>query len=706
MDNRPAGDKAGWQPVQVHGRELAELIDDPLIDVIDTIDQQRRDLERILPAPDSAHLSEPSRWYYYPWRRSVVHLLGPNAFQALRSDRNRNKITREQQERLRGLSVGVVGLSVGHAIAHTLALEGICGRILLADFDEIELSNLNRIPGTVFDLGVNKTVVVARRIAELDPYIDVHIEPAGLVLSSADEFMRDLDVIVEECDSFDVKLAVREAARRLRIPLIMETSDRGLLDVERYDVEPYRPLFHGLLGDAQPSDLIGMSTHDKVPYVLRVLEPDHLSPVMAASMTEVDETLSTWPQLGSDINLGAATVASAVRKLGLGADLPSGRIRVDVDDMLTTLAEPVLADVGAQVPASATPEPAPAQAVDAVVHAARLAPSGGNTQPWFFGHDDAELRIELDPEQTSTLDVAFRGSYVAIGAALFNARVAAARHGILGPAEIFPDGQEASFAARLRFGDHDDPSLAAMYEAMVQRVSNRHLTEPKPLPDDVAPSLRTAARAEGADALVIDDRSSLADIGELLGESDRLRYLTEHLHRDMMRELRWPGVDDLNWGLDVRTLELDAADLAKLGVARRTDVMELLADQDLGRALGESARDRFNTASGVVVVNIGGSAPSDYVRGGQAVERVWIEAERQGLAVQAMSPVFIFAVDDGDYEELSPRFADRLRRLRHDFAELTGLGGSDIALVMRIGYAPSITVRSHRLPADRRVRAL
>lgn len=697
-----------WRAVRIERKhQLDALVSDLSIEVVDTIDQQRRDLERMLPAPDPAHLAEPSRWYYYPWRRSVVHLLGPNAFQALRSDRNRNKITREQQERLRELSVGVVGLSVGHAIAHTLALEGICGRIVLADFDEIELSNLNRIPGTVFDLGVNKTVVVARRIAELDPYIDVHIEPAGLVLSSADEFMRDLDVIVEECDAFDVKLAVREAARRLRIPLIMETSDRGLLDIERYDVEPDRPLFHGLLGDAQPSDLIGMSTHDKVPYVLRVLEPDHLSSVMAASMTEVDETLSTWPQLGSDINLGAATVASAVRKLGLGADLPSGRVRVDVDDMLTTLAEPVLADyAGAQVPASATPEPAPVQAVDAVVHAARLAPSGGNTQPWFFGHDDAELRIELDPEQTSTLDVAFRGSYVAIGAALFNARVAAARHGILGPAEIFPDGQEASFVARLRFGDHDDPSLAAMYEAMVQRVSNRHLTEPKPLPGDVAPSLRTAARAEGADALVIDDRSSLADIGELLGESDRLRYLTEHLHRDMMRELRWPGVDDLNWGLDVRTLELDAADLAKLGVARRTDVMELLADHDLGRALGESARDRFNTASGVVVVNIGGSAPSDYVRGGQAVERVWIEAERQGLAVQAISPVFIFAVDDADYEELSPRFAGRLRGLRRDFAGLVGLGDSDIALVMRIGYAPSVTVRSHRLPADRRVRAL
>ena len=63
------------------------------------------------------------------------------------------------------LTIGIVGLSVGHAIAHTLALEGMCGRLRLADNDRIELSNLNRIPATVLDIGINKAVVAARRIA-------------------------------------------------------------------------------------------------------------------------------------------------------------------------------------------------------------------------------------------------------------------------------------------------------------------------------------------------------------------------------------------------------------------------------------------------------------------------------------------------------------------------------------------------------------
>ncbi|PZF84041.1 Rv1355c family protein [Jiangella anatolica] len=698
-----AVDGASWRPEHVTDPDqLARLRADPTVQVVDTIEQQRHDLARLLSAPPPEVIEEPARWYYYPWRRTLVHLLGPEAFQTLRTDRNRNKITAEEQERLRRLSVGIVGLSVGHAIAHTLALEGSCGHIRLADFDQIELSNLNRIPGTVFDLGVNKAVVVARRIAELDPYIEVGIEPSGLALDSVDAFLDGLDIVIEECDSFDVKLALRDGARRHKLPIVMETSDRGLLDVERYDLEPDRPLFHGLLGDARAEDLMGLSTHDKVPYVLRVLEPAELSAPMAASMAEVDESLNTWPQLGGDITLGAASVAATVRKLGLGAPLPSGRVRVDLEAILTKLSDPpppVELDLGHD--GDADPEPPPADPRAAVAHAARLAPSGGNTQPWRFTLGPAGLDLDLDPSQTSTLDVAFRGSHVAIGAALFNARVAAARHGLLGDVEIRPDGDRV---ATLRFADGADPELAGRYDAMLRRVSNRHLTEPTPLPDDVAPALSAAAVAEGAEIHLVTARDRLRELAELLGESDRLRYLTEHLHREMMRELRWPGTDGLDWGLDVRALELDASDLAKLGVARRADVMALLAEQDLGRALGESTRDRIGAASGLLVVSVPGHEPADYVRGGQAVERVWIEAERLGLAVHPMSPVFIYAVDDEDYRELSPRYADRLRRLRHDFAGIVGLGDRHVALVMRIGYAPSVSVRSRRLSAHRTVR--
>ena len=144
---------------------------------------------------------------------------------------------------------------VGHAIAHTLAMQGLCGELRLADFDALELSNLNRVPATVFDLGVNKAAVAARRVAEIDPYLAVRVDDRSVTTDTVDEFLEGLDVVVEECDSLDVKALVREAARRHRLPVVMATSDRGLVDVERFDTEPDRPVFHGLLGGLDAATL-------------------------------------------------------------------------------------------------------------------------------------------------------------------------------------------------------------------------------------------------------------------------------------------------------------------------------------------------------------------------------------------------------------------------------------------------------------------
>ncbi|MEA3214377.1 MAG: hypothetical protein QOJ19_533 [Acidimicrobiia bacterium] len=695
---------AAWRPsifndAQAEERSAAEAIrNEPAVVVIDTLDLQMQEMRklRIVGGIDEL-LQEPPCWVYYPWRRSIVRLLGPQSFARLRLDRNRNKITSDEQQRLRQQTIAVIGLSVGNVIAHTLALEGLCGELRLADFDTIELSNLNRIPGAVFDLGLNKAVVAARRIAEIDPYLSVVVHPEGADEANFPALLEGVDLVIEECDSLDVKVAVREAARSRRIPVIMETSDRGLLDVERFDLQPDAAVFHGLLDDIRSSDLVGLETRDKVPHVLRILEADQLSPRMAASMAEIDQSVSTWPQLGGDVTLGAATAAAAVRRLGRGEALVSGRTRIDLEAALDRIAQPPRAVV-AQEPVSVSTERVPHELPEVLGWAASLAPSGGNTQPWRFEADDT-FRIFLAPERTSTMDVAFRGSYVAIGAAMFNARVAAAAHGQLSDAELFPNGGREDLVAELRFRPGVDVDLAELYSAVAQRCTNRNPGNQLSLPADIDSSLREEAAREGGGINVING-SGLGELADLLAESDRLRFLAPQLHREMMSELRWPGRDALEIGIDVRTLALDHTDLAKLEVSRRRDVMDYLSSWEGGRALGDVTRDRVRSSSAIVVVTTPGSTPADFVRGGAALERAWLSAARRGLAVQPVSPVTIYALDAPDFEELAPTGrVDQYRQLSRRFRELAGLAvGESVALVLRVSYAADPPARSERLP--------
>ncbi len=683
---------------------LRVLREDPSLQIIDRYEEQREQLAHIVPKPTRVLMDEGQRWVYYPWRRAVVRLLAPRAFSTLRLDRNRNKLTRAEQAHQRTLRVGVVGVSAGHSIAHVLAMEGLAGEIRLADFDTIELSNLNRIPASVLDLGVNKAVVAARRIAEIDPYLQVNVVPEGILTENLDHFLDGLDLVIEECDSLDMKLLVREAARERRIPVIMETSDRGVLDVERFDLEPDRPLFHGLLGDLDSSKLSGLTTEQKGPYVLRMLGPLDVSSRGAASLFELGQTITGWPQLASEVTLGAVTAAAAVRRFGLAGGLPSGRVRFDVEEVLAGL-KPVEIDMEREAnlltPPPDDPAPQSDDPVDHIVDAARRAPSGGNVQPWRFEADGEEIRFYMVPERSnSSMDVHYRGSYVGMGASLFNARVAASSLKSLGPIKLFPEGRPSHHIATMQLGTLTDAEISPLHSRVSSRSANRRMGSPSGIAESTVQLLNRGVEREGARLHFVSDRHRIDELAELLAESDRLRFLIPNVHQEMLGELRWPGRDSIEEGMDVRTLEMDPSGYAALELLGRADVMGHLSDWRAGTALGARTRVMVGSSSALALITVPRSDPMWYVRGGSAVERFWLSAEMQGLAVQPVSPVFLYAVDEEDLRGLGgERYLDEMFGLSERFNGLWDLNeGETMVMVLRVLHAAPPSVRSARLP--------
>ncbi|OPX09416.1 Rv1355c family protein [Mycobacterium sp. AT1] len=680
-------------------RRLEELRADSHIQVLDHRAELLDSLRQLRPAPSSDVTDEPTRWAYYPWRRALVGILGPAGYRALRLDRNRNLITAEEQGLLGALQIGVAGLSVGHVIAYTLAQQGLCGMIRLADFDHLELSNLNRVPASVLDVGINKAVVTARRIAELDPYLRVEVMTAGVTPDLVDDFLAGLDLVVEECDSLEMKVMLRESARTLRLPVVMATSDRGLVDVERFDAEPNRPILHGLLGNVSSAELAGLSRHDKIPYMLRHLDASRSSQRLTASLVELDNTLSTWPQLAGDVILGAAAIAEAVRRIGVGESLQSGQVRIDVGAAFDDLGGVPGAEASVRPgePRDDTTTTAPAtEPLEVIAQAAVRAPSGGNAQPWTVETHGQAVVVEIAPQYTSMMDVGFRGSAVAVGAAVFNARVAAAARGVLGSV-TWNTGGPSPLSATVTLGNEGDPALAALYEPMLRRETNRRLGAPQPIDDDIVAALHDAAAAEGARLSLLTDRDAIEQTATIFGAGDRIRYLTPQLHRELVGELRWPGADFPDSGIDVRSLELDEGDLAVLEIVKRPDVMAQLASWGAGEALGDDVRKRVRSSSAIAVLTVTGDELTDFARGGLAVEAVWILAQRAGLAVQPISPVFLHAVLSSELAELAPAFAADLRRLQSDFRAVAGTRSDEAqVLVMRFAHAGSPSQISRR----------
>lgn len=321
-------------------REVCDTVDDQLVELIRCREPGAR-YDRTQVAALKARqlalcaLGDFGTWAWYPWSARLVHVLPREEFRLVRTDRNRGKIERPAQRRLLGYRIGVIGLSAGSASARTLALEGIGGAFKLADASQISLADLNRLDAGTHELGVNKAVMTGRRLSEIDPYLHIEVVTGDLSGAAMGEFLAGIDLLVEECDDLHVKIACRERARALGIPVVAPYGDRGMLDIERFDLQPARPLLHGLLSGISSATARSLTEPEKADLILQLLNEKHLSPELRASLGRVGEELSGWPRLGSEAALGGALTAEAARRILLGDYCPSGRFYADVAGLIT-----------------------------------------------------------------------------------------------------------------------------------------------------------------------------------------------------------------------------------------------------------------------------------------------------------------------------------------------------------------------------------
>lgn len=113
--------------------------------------------------------------------------------------------TKEVFEKLKNARVAVAGLGgLGSNIALMLARAGV-GTLHLIDFDEVDLSNLNRQQYFISHLGMYKTDAIKDEISRINPYINVITDCVKVTDDNIDSLFKDDSVICEAFDNPDCK---------------------------------------------------------------------------------------------------------------------------------------------------------------------------------------------------------------------------------------------------------------------------------------------------------------------------------------------------------------------------------------------------------------------------------------------------------------------------------------------------------------------
>ena len=220
----------------------------------------------------------------------------------IRYDRQLLMLGREGQEKLKRVSVAVVGIGgLGSPAAFYLAGAGV-GRLILIDPEKPELSNLNRqILHWENDFSLAKARSAAEKLARFNSDILIEPRPVKISKENVSDILGDADVVVDGLDNYETRYVINE-----------------------YCVNDKKPYVH-----AAVRGLVGQAT---------TIVPGR-SPCLKCIVPESPEPEEKFPIIGATAGvLGCIEAVETIKLItGLGRPLVGELLLVDLEDMAFNL---------------------------------------------------------------------------------------------------------------------------------------------------------------------------------------------------------------------------------------------------------------------------------------------------------------------------------------------------------------------------------
>ena len=184
-------------------------------------------------------------------------------------------------QRLKAAVVGIAGLGgLGSSIAVALARIGV-GKLILADYDIVEPSNLNRQQYFVDQIGMMKTEALLATLERINSCISIVTHPVRLTRDNIPKIFKAVDVLVEAFDRAEEKaMLIETAVRHLPdTPVVAASGMAGYGSANRIVTRRVRHNLY-ICGDGESAagpghglmaPRVGVAAHHQVNMVMRLI---------------------------------------------------------------------------------------------------------------------------------------------------------------------------------------------------------------------------------------------------------------------------------------------------------------------------------------------------------------------------------------------------------------------------------------------------
>ena len=638
--------------------------------------------------------------------------------------RNLGWVTEIEQEILRNKRIAIAGMGgVGGSHLLTLSRLGI-GAFNIADFDQFELPNFNRQAGASMPhLGRDKLEVMAELALGINPELGLLRFPTGVDIENLDTFLEGVDLYVDSLDFFAVEIrrAVFAACYQKGIPAVTAAPLGmgaallcflpGKMSFEEY-----------FLLEGQPAE------EQALRFMLGLAPaPQHMAYLVDDSRIDLEAKKGPSTPMACELCAGFAGTFALKILLNRG-EVPAAPRGIHFDayrNKLVTTWRPwgnnnPLQRLGLMIArkrvmaksaaATAANEPLRESPIERVLDLARWAPSGDNDQPWKFEIiDDHHVVIHgSDTREWCVYDLDGTSSQIAVGAMLETLSIAASAEGMRAEVNWRPDSPDNAPLIDVTLVSDPVIKQDPLLPFIKSRVTQRKPFSDRPLAANQKQALEQSV-GDGFSIVWIEGKPALRRMAKLLFHNAHIRLTTPEGFEVHRRNIEW-GVQFSEDRIPEGALGIDLPTRKVMRWAmhswKRVQFMNRFfagtwlprLQMDLRTALGCAAHF-------VIVADKPLKTVEDYLAGGRATQRFWLEATRQGLQFQPeMTPV-IFS----RYVSQSMTFTSIAKeqalaaQLAGELVAIMGGEGDPLQRVYmgRVGFGPMPESRSIRPPLER-----
>ncbi len=341
-------------------------------------------------------------------------------------------------------------------------------------------------------------------------------------------------------------------------------------------------------------------------------------------------------------------------------------------------------------------------ALDTLLQAAVLAPSGDNTQPWRFLVDrtSGSIGLDVDPARDpSPMNAGQRMARISLGAALENMVQTAERNHW--PYEI----DETPPGALTRLSVPADATMGTIDPVLALRATNRRRYDGQPLPRETIKQLSDAAGSfASTDTVLISDPDQMVRLVRLIGRADALMLGTKAIRNAFLAKVRFDAAPtaEVTEGLSLGSLEVSLSDRLSLRLMRYLPPPDgLMRLMGARRIFTRVATKLASSAAGICLITTSRDDAQGDIDVGRAWQRIWLRMTQEQLACQPMMSLLVLRniIQMGDVSLFGARDFDAAKTLLQEFdAQTSKLAGGRPAVLMRFGTAAPPTARVRRLP--------